>query len=211
MDEYNNNMNPNPNPNGSPEPPSQPDYAGQYNQQPQQPDYANQPQQPDYSQQYNPQPDYSNQPQQPDYSQQYNQQPNYSQQYNQQPDYSQQYNQYNQANGDYSNQPYQPQPMGVYDSVPAEGPTGAAKAFSIVSLVCGIVAMVSCCYGGFITGIAAIVFSILAKKKYSGKNTMATLGLVFGIIGLVIATISCIVFVCTGVLSGSKSTYSYYR
>ena len=197
MDEYN---NMNPNPNGSPEPqPQQPDYASQYNQQPQQP------QQPDYASQYN------QQPQQPDYASQYNQQPqqpDYASQYNQQPDYSAQYQQYNQTNPNYAQQPYQ---QNAYNAVPADGVlAGPAKVFSIISLVCGIVSMVSCCYGGFLTGIAAIVFSVLAKKRYTGKNTMATLGLVFGIVGLVIATISAIVICIVGVADGGKSVYRYY-
>ena len=100
--------------------------------------------------------------------------------------------------------------MGNYNNVGGEVLAGPAKAFSIVSLVCGIVSMVTC-YVGFLPGIAAIVFSILAKKRFTGKNTMATLGLIFGIIGLVIATISIIV-VCVGVVanSGSSSYYRYY-
>ena len=210
----NNNNNVNPNPNGYPQQPEQPDYAAQYNQQPQQPeqpDYAaqynqQQPVQPDYNQQYN------QQPVQPDYTQQYNQQPvqpDYTQQYNQQNDYAQQFNQYNQANGtDYSQQPYQPQPMGGgYAPDNGEVLTGPAKVFSIISFVCGIVSMISCCWGGFLTGIAAIVFSILAKKKFTGKNTFATLGLVFGIIGLVLATIFAIIFGCSAAMNKGRIYY----
>ena len=229
----NNNNNVNPNPNGYPQQPEQPDYAAQYNQQPQQPeqpDYAaqynqQQPVQPDYNQQYNQQPvqpvqpdynqQYNQQPVQPDYTQQYNQQPvqpDYTQQYNQQNDYAQQFNQYNQANGtDYSQQPYQPQPMGGgYAPDNGEVLAGPAKVFSIISFVCGIVSMISCCWGGFLTGIAAIVFSILAKKKFTGKNTFATLGLVFGIIGLVLATIFAIIFGCSAAMSSGRSGRIYY-
>ncbi len=219
----NNNNNVNPNPNGYPQQPEQPDYAAQYNQQPrqpEQPDYAaqynqqqpQQPEQPDYAAQYNQQ-----QPVQPDYNQQYNQQPvqpDYNQQYNQQPvqpdyDYAQQFNQYNQANGtDYSQQPYQPQPMGGgYAPDNGEVLAGPAKVFSIISFVCGIVSMISCCWGGFLTGIAAIVFSILAKKKFTGKNTFATLGLVFGIIGLVLATIFAIIFGCSAAMNSGRRYY----
>ena len=151
------------------------------------------------------------QPQQPDYASQYNQQPqqpDYTSQYNQQPDYSAQYQQYNQTNPNYAQQPYQ---QNAYNVAPTDQVlAGPAKVFSIVSLVCGIVSMVSCCYGGFLTGIAAIVFSVLAKKRYTGKNTMATLGLVFGIVGLVIATISAIVICIVGVADGGKSVYRYY-
>ena len=211
--------------NQQPQQPEQPDYAAQYNQQqPEQPDYAaqynqQQPVQPDYNQQYNQQPvqpdynqQYNQQPVQPDYTQQYNQQPvqpDYTQQYNQQNDYAQQFNQYNQANGtDYSQQPYQPQPMGGgYAPDNGEVLAGPAKVFSIISFVCGIVSMVSCCWGGFLTGIAAIVFSILAKKKFTGKNTFATLGLVFGIIGLVLATIFAIIFGCSAAMNSGRRYY----
>ncbi|MDO4882998.1 MAG: DUF4190 domain-containing protein, partial [Oscillospiraceae bacterium] len=139
-------------------------------------------------------------------------QPDYTQQYNQQNDYAQQFNQYNQANGtDYSQQPYQPQPMGGgYAPDNGEVLAGPAKVFSIISFVCGIVSMVSCCWGGFLTGIAAIVFSILAKKKFTGKNTFATLGLVFGIIGLVLATIFAIIFGCSAAMSNGRSGRIYY-
>ena len=227
----NNNNNVNPNPNGYPQQPEQPDYAAQYNQQPrqpqqpEQPDYAaqynqQQPEQPDYAAQYNQQqpvqPDYNQQynqqPVQHDYTQQYNQQPvqpDYTQQYNQQNDYAQQFNQYNQANGtDYSQQPYQPQPMGGgYAPDNGEVLAGPAKVFSIISFVCGIVSMISCCWGGFLTGIAAIVFSILAKKKFTGKNTFATLGLIFGIIGLVLATIFAIIFGCSAAMNSGRRYY----
>ena len=79
---------------------------------------------------------------------------------------------------------------------------------AVASMVCGIISMVSCCYGGFIFGAAAIVFSILAKKKFTGKNTMAKLGLIFGIVGLVIATISAIV-ICVVYANNGTSTYHY--
>ena len=182
MDDYNNNYNP----YGTPEQPQQPDYASQYNQQPQQPDYASQ---------------YNQQPQQPDYSSQYNQQT----------DYSQQYNQYNQANNNYSQQPYQPQPMNSYTPDNGDVISGAAKAFTIVSFVCGIVSLVTCYFAvGFLPGVAAIVFSILAKKKYSGRNVKATLGLIFGIIGVVIASIIIIVL-CVGAAKAGKSYTSSYR
>ena len=238
MDNNNNNINPNP--NGVPQQPEQPDYAAQYNQQPQQPeqpDYAaqynqqpQQPEQPDYAAQYNQQqpvqPDYNQQynqqPVQPDYTQQYNQQPvqpDYTQQYNQQNDYAQQFNQYNQANGtDYSQQPYQPQPMGGgYAPDNGEVLSGAAKVFSIISMACGIAALVfgiiPCTYYlAPVFGIPALVFSIIAKKKYSGKNVMALLGLIFAIIGLAVFTIYIGVCICTAATYGySGSGYRFYR
>ena len=195
MDE-NNNMNPNP--YGSPEP-QQPDYASQYNQEPQQPDYASQynqePQQPDYASQYN------QEPQQPDYNAQYNQQP-------QQPDYNvqQQYGQYD----NYAQQQYS-QPVNNYN-VQGDTFSGKTKAFSIVTLICGIFSLVFCWapYGvGFYFSIPAIVFSILAKKSYSGKNGKATVGLVFGIIGTVLSIIFLVVW--SIVFAAATKSYSSYR
>ena len=145
-----------------------------------------QPAQPDYNQ-YQPQ-----QPAQPDYYNQYQNNPvqpyDYNQAGYQQPEYQQ---------------------GNVYNAAPAEGPTGAAKVFSIISLICGILSMICCCYG-FIPAIPGIVFAAIAKAKFKGKNTMATLGLVFSIIGCVIAVISLIIVIVTGVFENSSSYHYYY-
>lgn len=86
--------------------------------------------------------------------------------------------------------------------------SGAPKVFSIVSLVCGIVSMATLCYG-MIFSIPAIVFSIIAKVKYKGKNTKATLGLVFGIVGFVLSIIWIVVFALFfAMLAKSTSSYS---
>ena len=170
--------------------PAQPDYNQYQPQQPAQPDYnqyqPQQPVQPDYNQ-YQPQ-----QPAQPDYYNQYQNNPvqpyDYNQAGYQQPEYQQ---------------------GNVYNPVPAEGPTGAAKVFSIISLICGILSMICCCYG-FIPAIPGIVFAAIAKAKFKGKNTMATLGLVFSIIGCVIAVISLIIVIVTGVFENSSSYHYYY-
>ena len=89
--------------------------------------------------------------------------------------------------------------------VPA-GPTGAAKVFSIISLICGILSLITCCYS-FIPGIAGLVFSIVAKTKYKGKNTMATLGMVFSIIGMAMGIIWLIIAVVAGIFNGDSSYY----
>ena len=191
MDDYN---NMNPNPNGSPEP-QQPDYASQYNQEPQQPDYASQynqePQQPDYASQYN------QQPQQPDYNAQYNQQPDYNVQ--------QQYGQYD----NYPQQQYS-QPVNNYN-VQGDTYSGKVRAFSIVSLVSGICSLIFCWFGwyGLFFCIPAIIFSSLAKKNYSGKNGMATVGLVFGIIGAVLTVIFGFLWIFV-FAKASSSTIRYY-
>ena len=196
--------------------PAQPDYNQYQPQQPAQPDYnqyqPQQPAQPDYNQ-YQPQ-----QPVQPDYNQYQPQQPvqpDYNQYQPQQPAQPDYYNQY-QNNPvqpyDYNQAGYQQpeyQQGNVYNPVPAEGPTGAAKVFSIISLICGILSMICCCYG-FIPAIPGIVFAAIAKAKFKGKNTMATLGLVFSIIGCVIAVISLIIVIVTGVFENSSSYHYYY-
>ena len=188
--QYNQSRNPADGGNGDYNNPYQP----QQPQQPQQPDYNQyQPQQPDYNQ-YQPQ-----QPVQPDYNQYQPQQPDYNQYQPQQPDY----NQYQQPY-DYNaaNQP-------AYN-MPADAPTGAAKVFGIISFVCGILSMITCCYGLF-TGIPGLIFAIVSKSKFKGKNTMAQLGLIFSIVGMALSVIWIIVAIVTGIFNGSSSSsYHYY-
>ena len=191
------------------------DYNNPYQpQQPQQPDYNQyQPQQPDYNQ-YQPQ-----QPVQSDYNQYQPQQPDYNQYQPQQPDYNQyqqpQYQDTNVQPYDYNQNGYQ-QP---YDynaanqpayNMPADAPTGAAKVFGIISFVCGILSMITCCYGLF-TGIPGLIFAIVSKSKFKGKNTMAQLGLIFSIVGMALSVIWIIVAIVTGIFNGSSSSsYHYY-
>lgn len=187
MDNYNNGYTPDPNQYQNPEQPAQPDYASQYNQD----------QNAGYDAQYN---QYNQQGQ--DYANQYNQGQDYANQYNQ-PAQQYDYNQYNQ-------QAYNP----TYDNQ-GEVLTGAPKVFSIISLVCGIIAMVfgvlPCTYYlGPVFGIPALIFAIIAKKKYTGKNVMATLGLIFGIVGMAVCVIYIGICICTLAVSGSSSYYSYY-
>ena len=166
-----------------------------YQQQPAQPDYnqyqPQQPAQPDYNQ-YQPQ-----QPAQPDYNQYQPQQPDYNQYQPQQPDY----NQYQQPY-DY-NAGAQP----AYN-MPNDVLTGAPKVFSIISLICGILSMVACCYG-MIPAIPGLIFAIVAKSKFKGKNTMAQLGLIFSIVGMVLSIIWIIVAVVMAI-NGKTSTRYYY-
>ena len=165
--------------------------------------------------------DYNNpyQPQQPDYNQYQPQQPDYNQYQPQQPDYNQyqqpQYQDTNVQPYDYNQNGYQ-QP---YDynaanqpayNMPADAPTGAAKVFGIISFVCGILSMITCCYGLF-TGIPGLIFAIVSKSKFKGKNTMAQLGLIFSIVGMALSVIWIIVAIVTGIFNGSSSSsYHYY-
>ncbi len=191
MDEYN---NMNPDPNGSPEP-QQPDYASQYNQ-PQQPDYANQdnqqPQQPDYANQYN------QQPQQPDYNAQYNQQPDYGvQQQYAQPNAQQ----YAQPNAQQYTQVPNYNVKSQLDEIDPNGNTRRANIFinrgfifGIISISVAVIAFInlfiigiaaiSVATVGLVFGIFGLVNSAKAKKYLTQSDRKSTLGLVFSIIGI---------------------------
>lgn len=76
----------------------------------------------------------------------------------------------------------------VYNAEPEQKKTDV---LAIISLVCGILAIIlSCCtsYIGLIPGIAGIVLAIISKKQ-NGKSGMATAGLICSIVGIVIAII----------------------
>ena len=182
------------------------DYNNPYQpQQPAQPDYnqyqPQQPVQPDYNQ-YQPQ-----QPAQPDYNQYQPQQADYNQ-YNQYQDTNVQPYDYNQ-NGYQQPYDYNAGAQPAY-SMRADAPTGAAKVFGIISFVCGILSMITCCYGLF-TGIPGLIFAIVSKSKFKGKNTMAQLGLIFSIIGMALSVIWIIVAIVSGIFNGSSSSsYHYY-
>ncbi len=80
---------------------------------------------------------------------------------------------------------------------------GNNKTLAIVSLVLGILAIVTgCCitYLGILFGIAAIICAVLANKQ--GKTGLATGGLVCGIIGLVLA----ILWIILGAVMGAALT-----
>ena len=62
--------------------------------------------------------------------------------------------------------------------------------FGVLSLVCGIFSIVTCCCGGLasvVLGIFAIVFARMSKSRhFSGQfTTAAKAGLIVGIIGIV--------------------------
>ena len=64
-------------------------------------------------------------------------------------------------------------------------------AFSIVSLVTGILSILCCCFAfvGLPLGIIAIVFSAVSRKKLGYFDGMAVAGLVLGIFGTVIGAV----------------------
>ena len=62
------------------------------------------------------------------------------------------------------------------------------KVFAIISLVCGILGLTSCCYGvGALPAIAGVVCGIISRKKEEGLKGMAIAGIICGAIGIVIA------------------------
>ncbi|MBQ2427464.1 MAG: hypothetical protein II264_03110 [Ruminococcus sp.] len=147
-----------------------------------------QPAQPDYNQ-YQPQ-----QPAQPDYYNQYQNNPvqpyDYNQAGYQQPEYQQ---------------------GNVYNAAPAEGPTGAAKVFSIISLVCGIISVVfGCCGWGILFGIPGAVFGIISKAKCGAKNPLALVGMILSFVGIGLSIIM-IVVMCVSGNSSFSTPYSSYN
>ncbi|MBQ7334873.1 MAG: DUF4190 domain-containing protein [Clostridia bacterium] len=89
---------------------------------------------------------------------------------------------------------YQNTNSAAYNIVPPEDPNKRSKAFSIASMVLGIVAVCSCCCccGAYVFpalfGVLAVIFAIVARvtspaKKFTG---MAIAGLILGILALVI-------------------------
>jgi thiol:disulfide interchange protein len=82
-------------------------------------------------------------------------------------------------------------------AAPAEKKTDV---MAIISLVCGILAIIlGCCtaYIGLIPGIAGIILAVLSKKN-NGKSGMATAGMVCSIIGIVVAVLITIIGVVAG-------------
>lgn len=72
-----------------------------------------------------------------------------------------------------------------------------SKAFSIVSLVTGILSvLIGCCcnqYIAIILGVVAIVFAALSRKKNGKFSGLAIAGLICGIVGTVFGVLSIII------------------
>ncbi len=133
---------------------------------------------------------------------------NYGQNY--QPEgYDDRQNDYTQGydNGqNYSAQSYQAPQYEYYEArvqfSRPEQPTGKAKAFGIVSLVCGIVSLVGC-FTTFEFAIPGIIFGVLAKKaaKEQGvENKKANIGFILSIIGLILGIVGLITYIVIYVL-----------
>ncbi|MDO5124669.1 MAG: DUF4190 domain-containing protein, partial [Eubacteriales bacterium] len=98
--------------------------------------------------------------------------------------------------------------QGAYNA-PVE--TKANNTLGIISLICGIVSVVSTCCCGWIsfpTAIAGIVCAIIDKNKNGNMTTMAKVGLILGIVGIVLAIVNIILSVVLGGISGMMSALS---
>lgn len=84
-----------------------------------------------------------------------------------------------------------------YGNSPAPVQPTESKAFSIVSLVTGILSvLIGCCcnpYIAIILGVVAIVFAALSKKKNGKFGGLAVAGLVCGIVGTAFGVLSIII------------------
>ena len=79
----------------------------------------------------------------------------------------------------------------TYDPNYAAGNEGGSKVFGIISLVCGILAVLCSCCGwfGIVLAVAAIVLGILSINKGEDAKGMAIAGIVCGGVGLLIGII----------------------
>ncbi len=75
---------------------------------------------------------------------------------------------------------------------PAAKDNSVGRAMSIVSLVCGIVSVIS--LSGISLGVIAMVFGIVAKKE-GNQGGMATAGTVLGIVSLVMYVLFIVAYV----------------
>ena len=68
---------------------------------------------------------------------------------------------------------------------------GGSKVFGIISLVCGILALLCSCCGwvGIVFAVAAIVLGIISINKQEDAKGMAIAGIVCGGIGLIIGIV----------------------
>lgn len=125
---------------------------------------------------------------QPVYEQPVYEQPIYEQTQYQQPQYE---------------QPQYQQPM--YQQPYQQPVKDDSKGMAITSLVCGILS-VTCCCGGWLPSILALVFGIISVNRKKEQNGMAVAGIILGAIGLVIS----IILVATGTVTAFVEEMMYY-
>lgn len=98
-----------------------------------------------------------------------------------------------------------PPPMGAGGP---EGPDKSGNVFGIIALIAGIVSIVVCCiYAGFWGGIPAIILGVIGRKKADNgqatNRSMATVGLILGIVGLVLT----IALIIVGIVASNSDWY----
>lgn len=80
----------------------------------------------------------------------------------------------------------------------------SAKILGLISMICGLVSLVSC-YVGFMYSIPALILANIASKKAPGiPNGKAKVGRITAIIGIVVSVICFIVYVAL-VAAGTES------
>lgn len=83
-----------------------------------------------------------------------------------------------------------------------------SKGMAIASLVCGILS-VTCCCGGWLPSILAIVFGIISKNRKKDNNSMALTGIILGAIGVVFS-IAGIIIMASGTYAELMNELYYY-
>lgn len=103
--------------------------------------------------------------------------------------------------------------MSQYNQAPYQRPRNSK---ATAALVCGIISLVLVWFGysaigSVILGIVAIVCSVGARKEMGGQSTgMATAGLVLGVIGIILGSITFVACViCAGAL-GAMGAFSEF-
>ncbi len=102
-------------------------------------------------------------------------------------------------NNNMMNNGFESQPMYSQPTYSQPAPQGGTNIKAILSLVFGILSIITCCcYGvvGIILGIVGIVMAVLAKKDNMGQFPgMAIAGLVCSIIGILLGAIYLILII----------------
>ena len=121
-----------------------------------------------------------------------------------QPNYQQP--QYNTT--EYNNAPQYGQPQYQQNVYAPMVEKDDSKGMAIASLVCGILS-VTCCCGGWLPSILAIVFGIISKNRKKDNNGMAFTGIILGAIGVVFG-IATIILVASGAYTDLMNELYYY-
>ena len=138
-------------------------------------------------------------------------------------DYNQNNNQYNQGNYEqpqYSAPQYSAPQYSApeYDTQYAQNynqPTypvkqkEEGKGMAIASLVIGILS-VTCCCGGILPSILAVVFGFISKSQKKENNGMALAGIILGFAGIVIGIVSLVYLFATGAYQDLIDEMMYY-